>query len=130
MNICTKKKLERTKILIYPAWNKIFKIWDTFWAHTNKRRMQQKLFRIFFTTRSWSYWRQRRKPQKPRPNLKKYVYYVFTENICFAWSPMQVTNSFLQKYTLVTKSFGHIVKISVNYFGQNRKNCSVLFLVN
>ena len=23
-----------------------------------------------------------KKPQKPRPKLKKYVYYIFTENIC------------------------------------------------
>ena len=37
--------------------------------------------------------------------------------------------------TIVTKSFGkesfgHIFKVSINYFGQNLKSCSVLFLVN
>ena len=28
--------------------------------------------------------------QKPRPKLKKYVYYAFIENICSACNPMQV----------------------------------------
>ena len=31
-----------------------------------------------------------KKPQKPRAKLQKYVYYIFTENICSACSPMQV----------------------------------------
>ena len=31
-----------------------------------------------------------KKPQKPRPKLKSYVKYIFTENICSACSPMQV----------------------------------------
>ena len=30
------------------------------------------------------------KPQKPRPKLKKYVYYIFKENNCPACNPMQV----------------------------------------
>ena len=34
--------------------------------------------------------------QKPCPKLKKYVYYIFTENICSACSLMQVVD-FLQK---------------------------------
>ena len=29
-------------------------------------------------------------PQKPRPNLKKYLYHIFTESICSAFSLMQV----------------------------------------
>ena len=37
-----------------------------------------------------------KKPQKPRPKLKKYVYYIFTEDIYSACSPMQVV-VFLQK---------------------------------
>ena len=53
-----KKKSRRTKILISPGWNKILKIWGhTFWAHTNRSTMQQKLFQHFFTTRSWSFWK-------------------------------------------------------------------------
>ena len=31
-----------------------------------------------------------KEPHKSRPKLKKYVYYIFTENICFACSPIQV----------------------------------------
>ena len=31
-----------------------------------------------------------KEPQKPRQKIKKYVYYIFTENICFACNPMQV----------------------------------------
>ena len=28
--------------------------------------------------------------QKPRPKLKKYLYYIYTENICSAYNPMQM----------------------------------------
>ena len=31
-----------------------------------------------------------KEPQKPRPKLKKYVSYIFTENICSSYNPMQV----------------------------------------
>ena len=31
-----------------------------------------------------------KEPQKPQPKLKKYVYYIFTENNCSARNPMQV----------------------------------------
>ena len=31
-----------------------------------------------------------KKQQKPRPKLEKYVYCIFTENICSACNPMQV----------------------------------------
>ena len=31
-----------------------------------------------------------KEPQNPRPKLKKYVYYIFIDNICSASSPMQV----------------------------------------
>ena len=32
-----------------------------------------------------------KEPQKLRPKLEKYVYYIFTKNICSACNPMQVT---------------------------------------
>ena len=32
----------------------------------------------------------RKEPQNSCPKLKKYVYYIFTENICSACNPMQV----------------------------------------
>ena len=31
-----------------------------------------------------------KEPQKLRPKLKKYVYYIFTDNICSDCSPVQV----------------------------------------
>ena len=31
-----------------------------------------------------------KEPPKPRPEFKKYVYYIFTDNIYFAYNPMQV----------------------------------------
>ena len=37
-----------------------------------------------------------KEPQKPRPKLKNYVYYIFTKNICFACSTVQLAVS-LQK---------------------------------
>ena len=33
-----------------------------------------------------------KEPQKPLSKLKKYVHYIFTENICSACSPMQVVD--------------------------------------
>ena len=53
--------------------------------------MQQKLFHFFFTTRSGAFGNNLEKePQKPRQKLKKYVYYIFTENICSACNTKQV----------------------------------------
>ena len=53
--------------------------------------MQQKIVQNFFTTRSWSSWKKHRKgTAKATPKIEKYVYYVFTENICSACNPMQV----------------------------------------
>ena len=44
--------------------------------------MQQKII-----SRHWSFWKIiEKEPQKPRPKLKKKI----TENICSAYSPMQV----------------------------------------
>ena len=31
-----------------------------------------------------------KEPQKPNPKLKKYVYYIFTDNNCSACNPIQV----------------------------------------
>ena len=39
-----------------------------------------------------------KEPQKPHTKLEKYVYYIFTENICSAWNPMQVVD-FCKKAT-------------------------------
>ena len=56
--------------------------------------MQQKLVQNFFTTRNWSFWKQHRKgTTKDTSKIQKYVYYIFTENICSAGNPMQVVVS-------------------------------------
>ena len=53
--------------------------------------MHQKLVQNFFTTRSWSFWKNHRKgTAKVTPKIEKYAYYIFTENICSACNPMQV----------------------------------------
>ena len=41
--------------------------------------MQQKLVQNFFTTRSWSFWKQHREgTAKAMPKIEKYVHYIFT----------------------------------------------------
>ena len=53
--------------------------------------MQQKLVQNFITIKSWSFSKEHRKVRvKASPKIEKYVYYIFTENICSARSPMQV----------------------------------------
>ena len=57
----------------------------TFWAHTNGSTMQQN-FEIFLQEAK----EKKKKLAKAIFKLKKYVYYIFTENICFTCNPMQV----------------------------------------
>ena len=54
--------------------------------------MQQKLFQFFFLPQEAGTFRNNteKEPQKPRPKLKKYVCYIFTDNICSACNPMQL----------------------------------------
>ena len=47
--------------------------------------MQQKLGKIFLQPETGAFGNNKeKKPQKPRPKMKKFVYYIFTENICSA----------------------------------------------
>ena len=39
-----------------------------------------------------------KEPQKLRPKLKKYVYYILTENVCSVCSIMQVVVFFAEMY--------------------------------
>ena len=53
--------------------------------------MQQKLFQNFFPQKAGACRNNAEKePKKPRPELEKYAYYIFTENIYSACNPMQV----------------------------------------
>ena len=45
--------------------------------------MLQKLFQFFLPQEAGAFGNNiEKEPQKPRPKLKKYAYYLFTENIC------------------------------------------------
>ena len=87
---------QRAEILISPVWNKIFKIWDILFE----------LIQIEIQS-SKSYFKEagafgnniEKELQKPLPKLKKYVYYIFTENIWSACSPRQV--AVFCKYVLI-----------------------------
>ena len=81
----------RTKILISQVWNKILKIWDTrFEPIQIEVQCSKNYFKISHHKKLELLELTEKEPQKPRSKLKKYVYYIFTENICSACSLMQV----------------------------------------
>ena len=92
LNISTKRTLRRTKILISLVWNKISKIWDiVFELILIEVQWSKNYFKTFSAKDTGGLGNNiEKEPQKPRPKLKKYVYYIFTENICSAWNPVQV----------------------------------------
>ena len=59
--------------------------------------MQQKLFQNFFTTRSWSFWKKRRKETaKATPQTEKIcILYIYREYLLYLQS--NASGSFLQK---------------------------------
>ena len=92
----------RTKRLKSPVWNKIL----TFWAHTNRCKMQQKLFQFFkVTTYSWGFWKKHRKgTAKATPKTAKicilyilYVYHIYREYLFYLQS--NASDNFLQTCT-------------------------------
>ena len=53
--------------------------------------MQQKLFNFFLTQEAGASRNDiEKKPQKPHPKLKKYVCYIFTDNIYSVFNLMQM----------------------------------------
>ena len=70
----------------------IFKIWDTLFEVTQiEVQCSKNYFKCFLAQEAGAFGTYiEKEPQKPRPKLKKYVYYIFTENICSACNPMQV----------------------------------------
>ena len=58
---------------------------------TNRGIMQQNLFQNFLPQEAAAFGNKvEKEPQKPRPKLKKYVYYTFTKNISSACNPRPV----------------------------------------
>ena len=53
-----------------------------------------------------------KEPQKRRPKLKKYLYYIFTKNICSACSPMQVA-SFCKNILILQSNDSHFLTLKV-----------------
>ena len=82
-----KKTPRWTKILTSPVWNKILKIWDTFWTHTNRSTMQQKLFQFFYHKKLKLLEITSKGTKEPLPKLKKYV---DIENICSSCTAVQM----------------------------------------
>ena len=73
-----------------PVWNKILKIWDTFFELVQiEVQCSKNYFKILLPQETGAFGNNiEKEPQKLLPNLKKYVYYIFTENVCSACSPM------------------------------------------
>ena len=89
MNISSKKDTTKGKKINIPVWNKILKIWDTFFEFKYRSTMQQKLVQIFLHHETGAFGNNiGKEPSRPRPKLKNM--YIFTENICSAHNPMQV----------------------------------------
>ena len=56
-----------------------------------KVQCSKKYFKIFLSQEAGAFGNNIEKgPQKPRPKLKKCVYYIFTENICSVCNLIQV----------------------------------------
>ena len=55
-----------------------------------KVQYSKNYFKFFLTQEAEAFGNNiEKEPQKPRPRLTKYVYYIFTENIDSACNPMQ-----------------------------------------
>ena len=93
LNIFAKRDNKKDKNINISNLKKDFRnLKHTFWARTNRSTMLQKIISKCFCQKKLDLleisWKRNRK--KPRPKLKKYVYYTFNENICSACDPMQM----------------------------------------
>ena len=93
-----KKTPRRTIIFISPVWNKILKIWGiVFELIQIGGQCRKNYLKNILPQEDGAFGNNiEKEPQKPRPKLKNYVYYIFTKNICFACSTVQLAVS-LQK---------------------------------
>ena len=64
----------------------------SFWAHKYRSTIQQKLIQKFFYNKKLELLEMTEEKNRKKATLKieRYVYYIFTENICSACNPMQV----------------------------------------
>ena len=87
-----KKTPRKTKILIYPVWKSVWKIWDRIFELIQiEVQCSRTYFKVFFPQEAGAFQNNiEKEPQKPHPKFKKYVHHIFAENICSACSPMQV----------------------------------------
>ena len=87
-----KKTPQRPKILKSPVWDKILTIWDILFELIQIEVWCRKsYFEIFLPYKAGAVGNNiENEPQKPCTKLKKYVYVIFTENICSACNPMQL----------------------------------------
>ena len=88
----TKKTPRKTKVLISPIWNKILKIWHTrFELIQTEVQCSKNYFKTFLPQEAEASGNNiEKEPQKPHSKLKKYVKYIFTENICSVCNAVQV----------------------------------------
>ena len=79
-------------------WNKVLKIWDiAFELIQIEVQCSKNYFKIFSPQEAGAFGNNiEKEPQKLGPKLKKYVYYIFSENIFSTCNPMQVV--FFCKY--------------------------------
>ena len=79
-------------MLIYPAWYKILKIWQIpFELIEIEVQCSKNYFKILLPQEAGGFGNNiEKEPQKLHPNLKKCLYYLFTQNVYSACNLMQV----------------------------------------
>ena len=94
-----KKTPQRTEILISPVWNKILKIWDTFFELIQiEVQCSKNYFKMFLPQEAGAFRNNIEKElQHPRPKLNKYIVNIYREYLLCLKS--NASDSFLQKCT-------------------------------
>ena len=85
-----KKTTRRTKILKLQSEIKFQKSETQFLSSYKQVQCSKNYFNFFYHKKVELLEKLRRGTKKPRPKLKKYVYYIFTENICCPCNSLQV----------------------------------------
>ena len=86
-----KKTLQRTKKIVSPVWNKILKIWDTYFELIQiEVQCSKNYFSFFLPQEAWAFGNNRKGTTKATPKIKKYVYCIYADNICSVFNPVQV----------------------------------------